>query len=111
MVNVLGSVAQWEREVAGERTSTALQYRRSRLQVYGEVPYGFKRIGDRLEPVERELAVVSRINSLRKDSLPLRAIANAPNRDRIRTKKGKRWAAEQIRYILNNDLYKRYLER
>jgi hypothetical protein len=77
--------------------------------VYGEVPFGFKRIGDRLEPLERELAGVRRIYGLRRDGLTLRAIAETLNRDRIKTKKGKRWAAEQVRYVLNNELYRPYV--
>ncbi len=109
LMNVLGSVAQWEREAIGERTAVALRYRRNHLKVYGETPFGFKRIGDRLESVERELAVVRRMHGLRRDGLTLRAIAEALNRDHIRTKKGKRWAAEQVRYILNNALYLPYL--
>jgi site-specific DNA recombinase len=109
MMNLLGSVSQWEREIIGERTSAALKYKRNHLKVYGEVPFGFKRIGDRLEPLERELGGVRRIYGLRRDGLTLRAIADTLNRDRIRTKKGKRWAAEQVRYILLNELYKPFL--
>jgi site-specific DNA recombinase len=109
MVNLLGSVSQWEREIIGERTSVALKYKRDHLKVYGEVPYGFKRIGDRLEPLEHELAVVRRIYGLRRDGLTLRTIAEALNRDRIRTKKEKRWAAEQVRYVLGNELYGPYV--
>jgi recombinase len=82
---------------------------KNHLRVYGETPFGFKRIGDRLEPLERELAGVRRIYGLRRDGLTLRAIANTLNRDRIRTKKGKRWAAEQIRYVLGNELYRPYV--
>lgn len=114
-LNLLGSIAQWEREAIGERTSTALQYRRSQLQAYGETPFGFKRVGDRLQLVEHELATIRRIYALRQDkSIPknertLRAIAAALNADRIRTKKGKKWAAEQVRYILANDLYQPYV--
>jgi len=109
MVNLLGSVSQWEREIIGERTSAALKFKRNHLKVYGEVPFGFKRIGDRLEPLDRELVVVRRMYGLRRDGLTLRAIADTLNRDRIRTKKGKRWAAEQVRYLLGNELYETYV--
>jgi site-specific DNA recombinase len=109
MVNLLGSVSQWEREIIGERTSAALKYKRNHLTVYGEVPIGFKRIADRLEPLEPELATVRRIYGLRRDGLVLRRIADTLNRDRIRTKKGKRWAAEQVRYVLGNELYGPYV--
>ncbi len=112
MMNLLGSVAQWEREAISERTISALRYRRNEGLVYsGQIPYGFVRVGmtKRLEPVERELAVVKRIYVLRAEGHTLRAIADALNTDRIKTKKGRTWAPEQIRYMLGNELYVPYL--
>lgn len=109
MMNLLASVSQWEREAIGERTAFALRYKRRRLQVYGHTAYGFKRVGDRLEVFEKEISVVARIYGLRRDGLSLRAIAAALNKDRIPTKTGKRWSAEQVRYILGNELYKPYI--
>jgi site-specific DNA recombinase len=40
VVNMLGVVAQWEREAIGERTASALTHKRSRSQVYGPTPFG-----------------------------------------------------------------------
>jgi site-specific DNA recombinase len=34
MLNVLGSVAQWERETIGERTATALRHKRAKGEVF-----------------------------------------------------------------------------
>lgn len=114
VLNLLGSVAQWEREAISERTTSALRFRRDAGNAYsGETPYGFVRAdtgrAKLLEPIERELQVIRRIYGLRKDGLTLRAIADALNKDRIRTKKGCTWAAEQVRYMLANDLYKPFL--
>ncbi len=111
MMNMLGSVSQWEREIIGERTAVALRHKRDHLRVYGETPYGFKRVGDRLVPDGPELAVVKRIYGLRKDDLTLRAIADTLNHERVRTKKGRKWAAEQVRYILANELYGPYIRQ
>lgn len=110
MMNLLGSVAQWEREVVSERTRAALLHKRSHLDVYGQVPLGFQRVADRLEPDEKELAIVRRIYGLRSEGLTLRAIANLLNRDRIKTKKARRWAAATVAYILQNKLYASYLK-
>ena len=106
MLNLLGSLSQWEREVIAERTALALRHKRDRLQVYGQTPFGFRRIGDSLEALERELAVMRRIYALRGDGLTLRAIVDQLNGERIKTKTGKRWAPETVRYILANELYK-----
>lgn len=50
------------------------------------------------------------IYGLRRDGLTLRAIADALSRDRIHTKKGKQWVAEQVRYFLSNELYRPYVD-
>jgi len=42
VVNLLGSVGQWEREVIGERTRDALAYKRERGEWCGRIPYGFR---------------------------------------------------------------------
>jgi DNA invertase Pin-like site-specific DNA recombinase len=42
VVNLLGSVAQWERETTVERTVAALDYKRSRGEHCGRIPFGFR---------------------------------------------------------------------
>jgi DNA invertase Pin-like site-specific DNA recombinase len=41
VVNLLGSVAQWEREVIAERTKDALTFKREKGEWCGRVPFGF----------------------------------------------------------------------
>src|SRR5215472_10094537 len=41
VMNVLMSVAQWEREAIGERTREALRHKQAQGQRVGNVPYGF----------------------------------------------------------------------
>jgi DNA invertase Pin-like site-specific DNA recombinase len=41
VVNLLGAVAQWERETTVERTVAALDYKRSRGEWCGRIPFGF----------------------------------------------------------------------
>ncbi len=48
VLNILGSVAQWEREAIGERTATALRFKRDRREAYNHAPLGFDRVGRRL---------------------------------------------------------------
>jgi site-specific DNA recombinase len=43
VVNMLGVVAQWEREAIGERTAEALAHKRRNGFVYGRTPFGFRR--------------------------------------------------------------------
>lgn len=45
VMNLLGSVAQWEREVIGERTKAVLDHKAEKGEHVGRIPYGF-RIGE-----------------------------------------------------------------
>jgi DNA invertase Pin-like site-specific DNA recombinase len=42
VLNVLASVAQWEREAIVERTTVALAHKRSRGERVGSIPYGYR---------------------------------------------------------------------
>lgn len=110
MINVLGSVAQWEREAIAERTALALRHKRDRMVPYGPTPYGFELRGERLVPAEKELAIVRRIYRLRRKGRSLAAIAEALNREKIPTKRRRRWAPATVHYVLRNELYQRFLK-
>jgi DNA invertase Pin-like site-specific DNA recombinase len=58
VVNMLGVVAQWEREVIGERTASALAHKRCGGSVYGPTPFGYRREGATLVPVVVEQAAL-----------------------------------------------------
>jgi site-specific DNA recombinase len=45
VVNMLGVVAQWEREAIGERTATSLAHKRRQRLTYGPTPFGYRRDG------------------------------------------------------------------
>jgi site-specific DNA recombinase len=48
VINMLGVVAQWEREATAERTVFALAHKRSQRKAYGHTPFGWRRVGDDL---------------------------------------------------------------
>jgi DNA invertase Pin-like site-specific DNA recombinase len=100
MVNVLGSVAQWERETIGERTATALRHKRAKGEVFNHTPLGWDRDGDVLVPNGAELAIVERIKSERAAGVSLGAIAARLNADGIKGKAGGRFHASTIRKVL-----------
>jgi site-specific DNA recombinase len=107
VLNVLASVAQWEREATGERTRDALAHvRASGVRLGGEA-LGWER-GDEsdeegrriVRDVRGEVATVKRILALRAEGLTLRAIAGALAAEGHQTKRGGRWAAETVRKVL-----------
>jgi len=100
VLNVLVSVAQWERETICERTKDALQAKKARGEkTGGNIPFGFNVINGKLDRNEEEQAIISEIKSLKNKGLSLRKIAEALNGRGIATKNGKAWTAVQIQRI------------
>jgi DNA invertase Pin-like site-specific DNA recombinase len=69
VVNLLGSVAQWERETTVERTVAALDYKQSRGEWCGRIPFGFK-VGEdgHLTEASEAVRVISAIKRSRRRS-------------------------------------------
>lgn len=74
VLNVLMSVAEWEREAIGERTATALKAKKARGEKVGRAPYGFRWEAGELVSDEAEQKTVAVIKELRSRGLTLRAI-------------------------------------
>lgn len=77
VLNVLTTVAQWEREAIGERTKAALQRKKQKGERVGTVPYGFRLAEDGVQLVEdaAEQIVVRLVRSSHRNRVPVRAIA------------------------------------
>jgi site-specific DNA recombinase len=107
VLNVLGSVSQWERETAGERTREALAHLRVQGAVLGGEALGWRRTCER-DPHGRcmvarddaEAMTVARIRELRSQGLSLRAIAARLRDDGHRTKRGGCWAPQTVSNVL-----------
>lgn len=100
MVNVLGSVAQWERETIGERTATALRHKRAKGEVFNHAPLGYDAVDGALVPNTIELAIVERIKRERAAGKSLGRIAADLNAARIRGKAGGRFYASTVAKVL-----------
>jgi DNA invertase Pin-like site-specific DNA recombinase len=103
VLNVLLSVAQWERETIGERTKAALRYKMSRQERVGKIGYGYYLADDAKtlvkHPAEQE--TISIIHTLKQSGYPLRAIANELSNRGITTKEGKaKWSHATVQRIL-----------
>lgn len=98
VLNVLGAVSQWEREAIGERTSSAMQHKKSQSQRVGAVPYGYVLAEDRkaLLPEETEQAVIAEAAKLHAAGLSLRLIAAELAAAGKLARSGKPFAAQQI---------------
>lgn len=102
VLNVLVSVAAWERETIGERTAAGLQSLRLRgKKTGGDVPFGYVSDQDgTLTPDLAEQRVIRQAESWRADGLSLHRIARRLNERGILTKAGATWKAPQVQRIL-----------
>jgi site-specific DNA recombinase len=100
VLNMLTVIGQWEREAIGERTSVAMQHKASRGEFTGgtAAPYGYDLADDgvALVPVEAEQVTIAEARSLRAGGLSLRRIAEMLESRGLRTRNGRRFAAEQV---------------
>jgi DNA invertase Pin-like site-specific DNA recombinase len=105
-LSMMASFAELERNLIAERTAAALQHKKANRRAYAPTPYGFKRIGERLEADEREQAILARIFEAHRSGKSLNAIARELDADGVPTKQGGRWSAATVRYILRNNLHR-----
>ncbi len=98
VLNVMTSVAQWEREAIGERTSTALQHMKTQGKRVGAVPYGYQLAEDGETLVQHPLETIHRqcARDLRAQGLSLRAVSERLAGVGVFSRSGKPFAPEQI---------------
>lgn len=106
-LSMLAGFAELERNVISERTSTALQFKKSRRQVYGPTPFGFSRDGENLHVATAEQEVVNVILQSRAEGKSLRQIADELNALGVQTKRGgAKWYASTVASVCGNDIHK-----
>ncbi|MNR86724.1 DNA-invertase hin [compost metagenome] len=101
VLNVLVSVAQWEREAIGERTAAALEHKKNIGEHVGRPPFGYRISEKRLALVSEEAKVITLVLSLRAEGWTLQRIADELTARGIATKRGGKWYPTQIKSILS----------
>jgi DNA invertase Pin-like site-specific DNA recombinase len=108
VVNMLGVVAQWERETIGERTAFAHAHRRTSGKVYsGRVPFGYQVAGDNLVPNPATQPALALIRSMHKhgEGASLRMIAGVLTAKKVKPPRGARWYASSVKAIIDSRMY------
>lgn len=102
VLNVMMSVAQWEREAIGERTREAMRHKKNNGQRVGTVPFGFQLAADgrTLEPNAPEQRALDVLRECRAAGFTLRQIASELNRQGYRTRRGSGWRHEYVARLL-----------
>jgi len=102
VLNVLASVGQWERETVAERTSAALQYKKSQGQRIGAIPFGFALGADGKSLIEdaSEQEALTIVKELRNQGMTIRAIVAELNARNIPTAQGRTWHIATVQRVL-----------
>jgi DNA invertase Pin-like site-specific DNA recombinase len=102
VLNVLMSVAQWEREAIGERTKTALQHKKAQGQRVGSIPYGYHlgADGQTLDTDAAEQEVIGAVMELDAAGLSLRSIASRLEGQGYRARSGGAFHPQTVSNIL-----------
>ena len=97
VTNMLGVLAQWERETCAERTSGALSHKRQQRQAYGRTPFGFVRVGDALEEHSEEQLIKGLAVTMDKAGSSFREIGAM-----LRARTGRSWGPSSVRAMLRS---------
>lgn len=118
MLNIIMTIAQWEREIIAERTRDSLQHKIRNGERCGKVLYGYDVDPDsplngrgnpgRLIPNAAEQETIALMKSLRGEGRTLRAIAATLRELGIHTKEGKElWTPATINKILKRVIHEK----
>jgi len=101
LMNLLATISQWERETIAERTSTALQYKKSENKRYcGITPYGYKDVDGDLVEEQEEQNALTMMRTMRNEGAPFHVISEKLNEMGVKSRKGGKWHFSSVRYIL-----------
>jgi DNA invertase Pin-like site-specific DNA recombinase len=102
VLNVLMSVAQWEREAISERTRAALQHKKAQGQRVGSVPYGYclNDDGATLEADAAEQEVIAAVRELDAAGLSLRGIGDRLQQQGYKARSGGAFHPQTVSNIL-----------
>ena len=110
LFRMLAVLAEFERDQISERTSSALQHKKTRGELVGSVPYGYTLAVDgvKLEYNSKEQAVLRLVKELRGSGLSLRKIA-ARLASEGHKPRGKAWYASTVSNILKGSVRSQFM--
>ena len=113
VLNVLMSVAQWEREAIGERTKTALQHKKAQGQRVGAIPYGYALNADgvTLEADAAEQEVIQAVLKYRAAGLGFRLICQRLESDGFKARSGGGFFPQTVSRIIDADAQRQHAQR
>jgi len=95
------ALAEMERSIVGERTSTALQHKKANNERVGHIPFGYQIESDGIHLTEniQEQAILAEINILRGQGLSQQKIADELNFRLTLNRKEKKWNRMSVKRV------------
>ena len=97
---MLAVLNEFERDQISDRTKEVLRYKKAKGEKYAPVPFGYKEVNGRLVEVQREANIVAEILELREQGHTLAGIADTLNTRGIEGKRGGKWYASTVSYLI-----------
>jgi site-specific DNA recombinase len=94
------ALAEMEREIIGERTRDVLQRKKANGEVYGHVPFGFKKFKGKLLSHDAEQKIVQTVLGMRQKGMNYSMISRELNLMGLKTKKGNRWYPQTVKNVV-----------
>ncbi len=88
VMNILATIAQWERDIISERTREAMQFMKNSLKLVGAVPFGFDLVERELTPNPDEMRTLQEVVTMKQGGLSYQKITAYLNNREIPSKNG-----------------------
>jgi DNA invertase Pin-like site-specific DNA recombinase len=104
ILNMLGVISQWERETIGERTQTALEYKKSTGKAYNGVSlYGYTNCRGSLILDQKEQEIIAVVMNLNEEKHSVSDICRMLEEKGFRTRCGKtKWHSKVVKKIIED---------
>lgn len=103
ILNILGSVAQWERDIISERTRDALAHKKHKGEKLGMVPFGFRLENNRLVEDADEMRLLGTMKRMRRDGMSFQKIADRLNvKPCPRPRRSMKWSKSTVADLIND---------
>ena len=102
VMNILATLAQWERDIISERTKDAMQFMKRSLKLVGAVPFGFDRSGKELTPNPDEMKTALKLITMKGEGASYQKIAGQLNEDAVPAKNGGKWHPKTVMGVMRN---------
>jgi site-specific DNA recombinase len=102
VMNILATLAQWERDIISERTRDAMQFMKSSLKLVGAVPFGFDLAGKELTPNPDEMKTALKLVEMKGRGVSYQKIAGLLNADAVSAKNGGKWHSKTVMGVVRH---------